>query len=151
VQAAGVRHYVSVAGSPKRPVRRTDSEKVEGNARGPAPGISEHPLLFAIPVRLSTTYGEQRSIARKMSVDQSRISLWENARAVPSILDVLNLCRACDEPPERLLADLITPSAEKMRLELDAEAGEAVYRITKFLHARSARRPGPAPAESEAS
>lgn len=56
---------------------------------------------------------------------------------MPSLVDLLRFCAACETRPEVLLRDLVMPSAEQLRLELDADAEAAVYRIVQVIHQRT--------------
>lgn len=81
--------------------------------------------------------GSQRLIAERVGCDQSRLSRWESGKAMPGLVDLLRFCAACETRPEVLLRGLVMPSAEQMRLELDADAEAAVYRIVQVLHERT--------------
>lgn len=89
----------------------------------------------------------QTLIAPKVGVKQPMISLFENAKATPSVAELIRFALACNKRPEELLAGIVTPTVEQLHFELDPQASSVVTELVQLLHDRRPR--GEAPLEDE--
>ncbi len=75
----------------------------------------------------------QGDVATALGVDQGRVSLWENGKVVPGVLQLVDIALACRTRPEALIEGIVAPSLEQQRLKLDARSLELLNELTALI------------------
>lgn len=80
----------------------------------------------------------QEDLAEALHVDQGRISLWENGKALPGLLQLAGIALTCRRRPEALIEGIVAPSFEQLGLRMDARSSELLYEIAALIVDRGA-------------
>ena len=73
----------------------------------------------------------QEALASALRTDQPQISRWENAKALPTLLQIADIAIACRRRPEALLENIVAPTREQLALRI-ARANSLLYELTEL-------------------
>lgn len=86
----------------------------------------------------------QEALASALRTDQPQISRWENAKALPTLLQIADIAIACRRRPEALLENIVAPTREQLALRI-ARANSLLYELTELADSGAGQTVVPSP------